>query len=57
MAIVNKIKLNPRQMALIENAIAKSEHNAANIDYVAMMSDIELPDDSTQEANDAQSEI
>ena len=57
MALVNKIKLTPQQMAQIENAIAESERNAAIIEYVAMMADVELPDENTTEVNDAQPEI
>lgn len=43
-----------REQALLENAIAQAEANKANIDYIAMMADIEIP---TEEEENAQSEI
>ena len=43
-----------REQRLLENAVAETEKNKANIDYIAMMSDIEIP---TEEEENAQSEI
>ena len=33
---------------LLENALSKANHNAADIEYVAMMADVDLNTDSTE---------
>ena len=38
-------------------ANAQAETNAANIDYIAMMSDIEIPTEESEVETDAQPEI
>ena len=43
MVYVNKIKMTVQERAMLDNAIAKEETNAANLDYLAMMLDIEIP--------------
>lgn len=35
--------MSPKERAALDNAVAMAESNAANIDYIAMMSDIEIP--------------
>lgn len=41
---VEKLKMSLKQKAEVENAIATSEANKVKIEYMAMMSDIDLPD-------------
>lgn len=53
MALVNRNKMDLHEKAMLENAEADNVRNAANIDYIAMMADIEIPteeeeDDGTQ---------
>ena len=35
--------LSPAEQAELENAKAQAAKNAANIDYIAMMTDVEIP--------------
>ena len=42
-------------MAALENAEAKAVRNAANIDYIAMMADVEIP--TEEEGGNDESEI
>jgi hypothetical protein len=35
--------MTPAELAEIENAKAQAEANKANIDYIAMMADVEIP--------------
>lgn len=35
--------MSPAEQAKLENAEAQAEINRANIDYIAMMADIEIP--------------
>lgn len=51
---ITKLIMSLRDKALLENSVADAEKNKANIDYIAMMSDIEIP---TEEEENAQSEI
>ncbi len=53
MIFVKRRTLTPQQEADLENAIATTNRNAALIDYLAMMSDIDIP---TEEDGD-ESEI
>lgn len=46
MVFVNKIKMTPRELAMVEYAIALEHKNAANIDYLSMMVDIDLESDN-----------
>ena len=40
------------ERAMLENAKAQAEQNAANIDYIAMMTDVEIPtEEQRQEGN------
>lgn len=48
MALINRSTLTPQQMAQIENAIAGTAKNAADIDYVAMMADVDMPESETE---------
>lgn len=45
----NSTSLNEK--ALLENAMAQAETNAANIDYLAMMADIEIPTEEGTEVD------
>lgn len=40
--IVKRKTMSPAELAELEYAKAQAERNAANIDYIAMMADIEL---------------
>ena len=51
---ITKLIMSLRDKVLLENTVADTEKNKANIDYIAMMSDIEIP---TEEEENAQSEI
>ena len=48
--------MNPADQAALENAEAQAEVNKANIDYLAMMTDIEIPTEEMEGMND-ESEI
>ena len=57
---MNKIVMKPRDLreqALMENAIAQAETNKANLDYISMMSGIEIPTEEEVNENAAQSEV
>ena len=43
MALITKNKMDLHEKAMLENAEADNAKNAANIDYIAMMADIEIP--------------
>lgn len=43
MALITKNKMDLAEKAALENATADAARNAANIDYLAMMADIEIP--------------
>lgn len=45
---VEKLKMSLKQKAEVENAIATSEANKVKIEYMAMMSDIDLPDNNRE---------
>ncbi len=47
---VKKRVMSPADQAELENAKAQAAKNAANIDYIAMMTDVEIP---TEEEGDA----
>ena len=44
MIIVNR-RLSPKERAELDNAQAAAVRNAANIDYIAMMCDVEIPEE------------
>lgn len=46
--ILKKRTLTPAEQARLENNEAQAARNAANIDYIAMMADVEIP---TEEEN------
>lgn len=46
----------PQEQAELENAQAQAEINKANIDYIAMMTDVEIPTEEMEGMND-ESEI
>jgi hypothetical protein len=52
---LRKRTLSPAEQAKLENAEAQAEINRANIDYIAMMADVEIPTEEVSE--NAQSEI
>ena len=43
MVQIRKTGMTPKEVSELENADAASAKNAANIDYLAMMADIEIP--------------
>lgn len=43
MVRIIRSQLSPAERASIDNAIAQEKQNAANIDYIAMMTDTEIP--------------
>ena len=45
-------KMSPRDRKEQENAISQAEINRANIEYIAMMSDVELETESEGEENE-----
>ena len=49
-----KLKLALRERAALERATAQAAKNTADIDYIAMMTDVELPEEDTE---DAQQEV
>ena len=52
--ILKRRTMSPDEQAALENAEAQAELNKANIDYIAMMTDVEIP---TEEVNSNESEI
>lgn len=50
MVLIRKSGMTPKEKSELENAEAAAAKNAANIDYLAMMSDIEIP--TEEEMND-----
>lgn len=52
MVKLNPIKMTPRESRLFANMLAEVEHNRATLEYVAMMSDVELPDEVDTEEKD-----
>lgn len=53
---VEKLKMPLKQKAEVENAIATSEANKVKIEYMAMMSDIDLPDNNGANENGLEGE-
>ena len=47
--LIRKIKNRPADVIEQENAIAQAAQNAANIEYIAMMTDVELGEESAVE--------
>lgn len=52
--IIKKRVMSPAEQARLENAEAQAQTNTANIDYLAMMTDVEIP---TEEEGNYESEI
>ena len=52
--ILKRRTMTPYDQAALENAEAQAEMNKANIDYLAMMTDVEIP---TEEEEENESEI
>lgn len=50
MVQIRKTGITPKEVSELENADAATLRNAANIDYLAMMADIEIP--TEEGAND-----
>lgn len=51
MALVERNKMGLQEKAALENATADAAKIAANLDYIAMMADIEIPtEDETYES-------
>lgn len=53
--ILKRRVLSPADQAELENAKAQAVKNAAYIDFIAMMTDVEIP--TEEEGNDDESEI
>lgn len=49
--LLTRIKMSIRDARALEDLKAQNEKNIANIDYVAMMADIEIPTEE-EEVND-----
>jgi len=45
-----KNNMTPSELSALENSQAQAEINKANIDYIAMMTDVEIP--TEEEMND-----
>ena len=45
MVFIKKIRMTPQEYSMVENAIAQAAKNAADIEYISMMTDIDLDDD------------
>lgn len=41
--ILKRRTMTPAELAALENAEAQAAKNAASIDYIAMMADVEIP--------------
>lgn len=52
---IKRLMMTPAEMAALENAEAQAVRNAANIDYIAMMADVEIP--TEEEGGNNESEI
>lgn len=57
MVQIHKNGLTPNEIAAIENSQAEVMRNSANIDYIAMMADIEIPTEEDENNERAFSEI
>ena len=49
MQIIINRGMSPTERARLDNAEAAAFRNAANIDYISMMSDIEIPTEEEQD--------
>lgn len=54
MAILERNKMNLYEKSMLENASADAVRNAANIDYIAMMADIEIPTEEGEINNESE---
>lgn len=52
MSIFTRNKMDLHEKAMLENAEADNARNAANIDYIAMMVDVEIP--TEEEENESE---
>lgn len=46
--VYKRNEMGIKERAELEAAMMRNERNAANIDYVAMMADVELPDEEQE---------
>ena len=51
MSTVIRRGVSPQEQALRDNAIAVSQKNADLIEYLAMMTDVDIPTDEMEESN------
>lgn len=51
---ITKPTLSPAQQAELENAMARAKRNEANIDYIAMMADVEIPTDEEDDNDESE---
>lgn len=52
MCIINHIRMSLKQRAELERLAAMEYQNQANIEYLAMMSDVDLDDENEGEYNE-----
>lgn len=54
---IRKPATSPAETARMENAVAQAAQNAAIIDYLAMMTDVEIPTEEGMEESDDEPEV
>lgn len=52
MSTIIRRGLNPQDVAMQDNAIAQAQRNADIIEYLAMMTDVEIPTDGEGDINE-----
>ena len=52
MQIIINRGMNPKERARLDNAAAAAQKNADLIDYIAMMTDVEIPTDEEETENE-----
>lgn len=53
---IEKLQMPLKQKAEVENAIATAEANKVKLEYIAMLNDIELPDDGSSNSENGGTE-
>ena len=51
---INKLRMTLAERAAQERAAAQAAKNAADIDYIAMMADVEIPTDEEAEYDESE---
>lgn len=52
MIFIDRKGLSPRKQAELDNANAMAQKNADLIEYLAMMTDVDIPTDEEEESNE-----